>query len=125
MHYTKDDYFIASGIRNFKPPLLKTYRSYLQHKKHRVSLDNIINNLKQKGYSFPDQKFKRVPREFLDIKDDEHIYLTKYGAMFGFKEFKIDDIFFSQELLDRCFKIYEDLHPLQQWVYEMTLTHKE
>ena len=29
MHYTKDEYFIASGIRGFKPPLLKTYREYI------------------------------------------------------------------------------------------------
>ena len=28
MHYDKDEYFIAAGIRNFKPVLLKTYREY-------------------------------------------------------------------------------------------------
>ena len=30
MHFDKDEYFIATGIRNFKQPLLKTFREYLK-----------------------------------------------------------------------------------------------
>ena len=123
MHYDKDGYFISAGIRNFKPPLLKTYREYLQNPKHRNSLHCILEDLKNKNYYLPEPKYKRVPQGF--HKDDENVYLTLQGSMFAYCEFPLDEIFFSEEIIDRVFKIYEDMSELQQWVYEMTLTCKE
>jgi uncharacterized protein (TIGR02453 family) len=120
MHYDKDSYFVASGIRAFKPPLLKTYRAYIKKKKHRESLHFILEELKEKGYKFPEPKYKRVPAEF--DKDEEYIYLTKYASMFAYIEYKVDDIFFSEAIVDRVFKVYQDMAKLQKWVYEMSLT---
>jgi len=118
MHYDKDEYFIASGIRNFKPPLLKIYREYIKNEKHRESLHLILEQLKSKGYSLPEPKYKRVPNIF--NKEDTHIYLSLFGAMYAYKTFPIDEVFYSIELLDRAFTIYEDMYELQQWVYHMT-----
>ena len=123
MHYTKDIYFIASGIRGFKPALLKTYRAYIKHEKHRDSLHSILEDLQAKAYSLPEPRYKRIPKEF--EKDITHSYLTLFDAMFAFKEFDIDDVFYSVELLDRVFAIYEDMKDLQAWGYEMTLTYME
>lgn len=122
MHYDKESYFIASGIRTFKPPLLKAYRSYIKNKKHRESLHVILEELKRKGYRVPESKYKRVPVEF--DKDEEYIYLTKQGSMFAYMEFKIDDIFFTQTITDKLFKIYQDMYKLQNWVYKMSLSLK-
>ena len=119
MHYNKESYFVATGIRAFKPPLLKTYRAYIKHKKHRESLHVILEELKQKGYSLPEPKYKRVPAEF--DKDEEYIYLTKYASMFAYIEYKIDDVFFSEVIVDRLFKVYQDMVKLQKWVYKMSL----
>jgi len=123
IHYCKDSYFIASGIRAFKPPMLKTYRKYIQDENKRIELDKILNTLIQKGYKLPEPKYKRVPKEF--NKDDNLIYLSLYDRMFAYKEFKIDEVFYSVNLLDRCFEIYNDMFELQQWVYGMTLTYEE
>lgn len=123
MHYTKERYFIAAGIRAFKNPMLKTYRNYIKNDKNRESLHLILENLKQKGYESTQPKFKRVPRDFSG--DESYLYLTKFDSVFSSIEYEIDETFFSEELLDRLFKIYEDMFELQQWVYEMTLTHKE
>ena len=120
MHYDKDSYFIATGIRAFKPPLLKTYRKYIKHEKHRTSLHIILEDLKAKGYSIPEPKYKRVPPEF--DKDGEHIYLTRYGAMFAFAQFNIEDTFYSEAIIDKAFNIYQDMMKLQKWVYEMSIT---
>jgi len=122
MHYDKDNYFIASGIRAFKPPLLKTYRAYIKHHKYRASLHMILENLKSKGYCFSEPKYKKVPAEF--IKDGEYMYLTKQACMFSYIEYKIDDTFFSIDIIDRVFKVYQDMAELQKWVYEMSLTCK-
>ena len=117
MHYDEHEYFIASGIRNFKPPLLKTYRNYIQDEKQRERLNQILKNLTAKGYSLPEPKYKRIAKNF--NKDDKFAYLTLFGAMYAYKTFKIDETFFSVTLLDRAFEIYSDMLDLQQWVYEM------
>ena len=123
MHYTKQSYFVAAGIRGFKAPLLKTYRKYMQNEKNRESLDLILKNLKQKGYDSTQEKYKRVPKDFKG--DESYLYLTKFDSLFAYKEYKIDKIFFTVELLDKLFLVYQDMLELQQWVYEMTLTHIE
>ena len=123
MHYTKESYFIAAGIRSFKSPLLKTYRDYIKHEKHRESLHLILENLKTKGYNYSPLKYKRVPKDFTG--EESHLYLTKFDSLFSYIEYELDDIFFTVELLDKLFKIYDDMKELQNWVYEMTLTHKE
>jgi len=82
-----------------------------------------LQELKNKGYNLPEQKFKRIPQGF--NKDYKNIYLYLYGAMYAYKSFKIDNIFFKIELLDSVFEIYNDMKYLQKWVYEMTLTLKE
>jgi len=123
MHYTKEKYFVAAGIRAFKSPLLKTYRNYIQHEKHRDSLHIILEELKAKGYNHSPQKYKRVPKDFTG--DESHLYLTKVDSMFSYIEYELDNIFYSVELLDKLFTIYDDMKDLQTWVYEMTLTHKE
>ena len=123
MHYTKESYFVAAGIRAFKSPLLKTYRNYIKNEKNRESLHQILENLKQKGYDSTQPKYKRVPKDFKG--DESHLYLTQFDSLFAYKEYEIGEIFFSIELLDKLFLIYSDMLELQQWVYEMTLTHKD
>ena len=54
-----------------------------------------------------------------------YLYLAKFDSLFAYIEYEIDDIFYSVELLDKLFKIYDDMKDLQKWVYEMTLSHKE
>ncbi len=119
IHYDKNEYFIASGIRNFKPELLKQYRKYIQNEKKREELHFIIEDLKQKGYNFPKPKFKRIPKDF--NKDDKYIYLCLYGAIFSYYNSKIEDTFFKIDFLDKAFQIYQDMHKLHIWVYNMTL----
>ncbi len=119
IHYNKNSYFIASGIRSFKPELLKKYRQYIMIDSHAKELDGILKDIKSKGYDLPEFGFKRVPKNF--DKESKLSYLSKYKSMFAYKEFPIDDIFFSEKIIDRCFKIYQDLFQLQQFVYKITL----
>jgi len=125
IHYDKDSYFIASGIRGFKAPLLKTYRNYMQNENHRVELHNILEDIKSKGYSIPEPKYKRIPKEFDFDKDAKYTELVKYDTMFAYKQFTIkdDDIFFKIEFLDKAFGIFDDLKELQVWLYNMTINN--
>ena len=117
MHYDESQYFVASGIRSFKPPLLKTYREYVKDRVKREELHYILQKLLDKGYALPEPKYKRVTKGFK--KDDEFVYLSLFGAMFAYKIFEIDELFYTQKLLDRLFGVYSDMFELQQWVYTM------
>ena len=119
IHYNKDSYFIASGIRGFKPPLLKKYREYITDENHSYELEKILKMIEKKGYNLPEDRYKRVPKEFAN--DFKYKELTLFKSMFAYKEYKMDEVFFSKDIIDRCLKIFSDLHPLQKWVYEMTI----
>ena len=122
MHYDPFEIFVAAGIRRFKPPLLATYRAYIKNDAKRENLHHILEALKKKGYSIPEPQYKRYP-EGLD-KEDPYAYLYLYGAMYAYTTFPPDDIFHSEALIARNFKIYEDMFDLHQWVYELTCVDK-
>lgn len=123
MHYDVNELFYATGIRSFKTPLLKTYREYIKNEKNRVSLHKILEQLKKKGYCIPQAHYKRYPLGF--DKDDDNVYLSLFNSMYAYKIFPIDEVFYSNEVLNRAFDLYEDMFELHQWVYELTLMVKE
>jgi len=118
MHYDPFEVFVATGIRNFKAPLLSVYREYIKNDAKREALHHILEDLKSKGYSIADPKYKRYPLG-LD-KEDKYAYLYLYGAMYAFKTFEPDSTFHSEAIIDRNFKVYEDMLDLHLWVYELT-----
>ena len=120
MHYDAQEVFVATGIRNFKPELLSAYREYIKDEERRVRLHEILEALKEKGYRLPEPHYKRLPQGF--NKDEKYLYLAKYRAMYMFTTYAPDDIFCSENIIDKNFKIYEEMYPLQEWVYELTLS---
>jgi hypothetical protein len=43
------------------------------------------------------------------------------GAMFAYTTFTPDETFYSEAIIERNFKVYQDMFDLQQWIYELTL----
>lgn len=119
MHYSNDEIFVASGIRNLKPPLLSAYRSYIQHDEAREELHQILQELQSKGYQIPEPHFKRCPRDM--NCDDEYSYLYRYRAIFASSGSISRAVFHSKKVIGKCFEIYSDMLELQQWVYRLTL----
>ena len=119
MHYDPQEVFVATGIRNFKPTLLKTYREYIQNEERRTELHSILEELKTKGYILPEPKYKRMPRECKAKDTNSYLYLM--GAIYAYTTFTPDETFHSEAILERNFKIYEEMFDLQQWLYELTL----
>ncbi|MEA3418816.1 MAG: DUF2461 domain-containing protein [Campylobacterota bacterium] len=119
MHYDAKEVFVAAGIRNFKPPLLSTYREYIQNKEKRAELHTILEVLRAKGYSIPEPHYKRYPLGF--DANEPYAYLALYRAMYAYTAFKPDKAFHSEAIIDKNFKIYEDMLDLHEWIYELTL----
>lgn len=123
MHYDPFEVFVAAGIRRFKPPLLSAYREYIKNDTKRENLHKILETLKQKGYSIPEPQFKRYPKNL--NKEDKYAYLYLYGAMYAYTTFPPDETFHSEAIIDKNFKIYEDMFELHQWVYELTCVEEK
>jgi uncharacterized protein (TIGR02453 family) len=120
LHFSPDELFFAVGIRGFSKETLSAYRNFIKVDKHRDALAKILKEIKGKGYQLPEPKYKRVPKEF--DENITHTNLTRFCAMYAYKEIPPNEMLFTPKLIDEAFKIYEDLLPLQQWVYEMTLS---
>ncbi len=119
MHYDPFEVFVAAGIRNFKPTLLSAYRNYIQNDEQRTQLHTIFENMKSKGFLLPEPKYKRMPRGC--DADDVHSYLYRMGAVYTYTTFPPGETFHSQAIIDRNFRTYEAMFPLQQWLYKLTL----
>jgi len=120
MHYDAHEVFVATGIRNFKPPLLRAYRDYIKDEKKREELHTILEGLISKGYHLPEPHYKRLPQGF--NKEDNYVYLAKYRAIYMFQTYLTNNQFTSKKVVEINFKIYEDMLPLQKWVYALTLS---
>jgi len=122
MHYDPFEVFVATGIRNFKPELLATYREYIKNDVKRAALHTILEALKAKGYEIGEPKYKKFPRGFEEYVDKPHAYLAKYGSMYAFKTFKPDKAFHSTKIIEKNFKVYKDMLALHEWLYMLTLS---
>lgn len=119
MHYTSKEVFLATGIRSFKPPLLKKYREYIQNEKHAQSLHAILEKYKSLGIKLNEPHFKRYPQGFK--KEDKYAYLSLFNALYAHTSYKPNKTFLSKNVINRHFKFYEATLELFEWLYELTL----
>jgi len=123
MHFSPDELLAAVGVRWFEKPLLDAYREYITDPQRRSELAFIVQSLETKGYRLIEKGYKRYPRGFsTDMQDVE---LSLYKGMAMFKD--LDPLLLEDgvKLIDTLYKIYEDMLPLQQKMYEITLGVKE
>lgn len=122
MHYDKDSYFIATGIRGFKPPLLKAYREYIKNELNAKALDEILTELKSKGIDIVEPHYKKYPKGF--DKESKYAYLSLYNSMYAYENHPLDETFFSLAIVDKNFEFYQTTQKLFDWIYELTLFAK-
>lgn len=123
MHFSPDELMVATGVRWFEKPMLDAYREYILDDSKRIELDTILASIRAKGYTHLEKGYKRYPRGFKEDMPSSDLSLYK-----GMATFKILDphlIEKGEELVDTLYKIYEDMLPLQQYMYEVSLRVKE
>lgn len=123
LHFSPDELFIAVGVRWFEKPMLDAYRDYIKDDKRRTKLASILESLNAKGYKTIEKGYKRYPRGFnSDMSDVE---LSLYKGMATYKVLNPKLIINGDELINKLYEIYEEMLPLQQLVYEISLRVKE
>lgn len=119
LHFSPDELFVAVGVRWFEKPFLDAYREYIKDDVKRVELNELLESFKVKGYEILPKGYKRYPRGFNANMPSSEMSLYK-----GMAAYKILDPKIIEEgdlLIDTLYKIYEDLHPLQKRMYELSL----
>ena len=122
MHFDKSELFAAVGVRWFEKPMLDAYREFIKDEHNRERLAHILDEITSKGYSVIDKGYKRYPRGF--DATISYADLALYKGMATYKTLPSSLVTQGEELIDTLFKIYEDMLPLQQIVYEISLRVK-
>ena len=122
LHFSPDELFVAVGVRWFEKPMLDAYREYISDDTRRTSLNTILTSIRAKGYTHLEKGYKRYPRCF--NADMPHADLSLYKGMATYKILDPHLIEDGEKFIDTLYKIYEDMLPLQEYMYEVSLRIK-
>ena len=123
MHFSPEEVMVATGVRWFEKPMLDAFREYIKDEGKRVELGAILASIRAKGYTHLEKGYKRYPRGFsADMVASD---LSLYKGMATFKVLSPEVLHNGEELIDTLYNIYEDMLPLQQYMYEVSLRVKE
>ena len=123
MHFSPDELFVAVGVRWFEKPMLDAYREYIKDDDRRIALDKLLKTLDAKGYKTIEKGYKKYPKGF--NADMPSADLSLYKGMASYKILEPSLIEDGDKLINRLYKIYEDMLELQRVVYEISLGVKE
>jgi uncharacterized protein (TIGR02453 family) len=125
MHFSPEELMVAVGVRWFEKPMLDAFRETIKNDAKRQELWGILQDIKamDKGYTHLEKGYKRYPRGF-DVSM-EYVELSLYKGMATFKTLKPTLIEDGEKLIDTLYEIYEDMLPLQQFMYEVSLRIKD
>jgi uncharacterized protein (TIGR02453 family) len=122
LHFSPDELFVAVGVRWFEKPMLDAYRAYIQDDSNREELRVILDNIIQKGYNIINKGYVRYPKGF--TKEMQHAELSLYKGMATYTQLDPHLIEDGERLIETLYLIYEDMLPLQQYMYKVSLTLK-
>ena len=119
LHFSPDELFVSVGVRWFEKPMLDAYRAYIQDQSCRAELAEILDSIRQKGYKIIDKGYKRYPKGF--TKEMKHAELSLYKGMATYATLNPQLIEEGEIFINTLYKIYEDMLPLQQYMFEVSL----
>ena len=124
LHFSSTELYVAVGVRWFEKPMLDAFRETIKNDTKRRELANILKTIKakDKSYTHLEKGYKRYPRGFhADMQDAD---LSLYKGMATFKLLDVKYITNGEKLIETLYIIFEDMLPLQQFMYEVSLKVK-
>lgn len=118
LHFSPDELFVAVGVRWFNKPMLDAYRDYIKDDKRRASLARVLKKLGEMGYNTIEKGYKKYPKGFSAEMMDVDLSLQK--GMATYKVLDPNIIEDGEKFINTLYKIYEDMLPLQQMMYEVS-----
>ena len=105
--------------------MLDAFREYILSDDKRQELQEILTIIKAKGkgYTHLEKGYKRYPRGFNAQMSNSELSLYKGMATFKVLDSKL--IVNGTKFIETLYEIFEDMLPLQQFMYEVSLRVKE
>jgi uncharacterized protein (TIGR02453 family) len=124
LHFSPKELYVATGVRWFEKPMLDAFRETIKNDAKRAELWGILTKIKamDKGYTHLEKGYKRYPKGF--DKEMEYVDLSLYKGMATYKVLDPHLIEDGEKLIDTLYEIYEDMLPLQQFMYDVSLRVK-
>jgi len=121
MHFSPEELYVATGVRWFEKPMLDAFRETIKNATKRAGLAHILEDIKakDKGYTHLEKGYKRYPKGF--TADMRHADLSLYKGMATYKILDPHLIEDGDRLINTLYKVYEDMLPLQQFMYDVSL----
>jgi len=121
MHFSPEELYVATGVRWFEKPMLDAFRETIKNATKRAGLAQILEDIKakDKGYTHLEKGYKRYPKGF--TADMRHADLSLYKGMATYKILDPHLIEDGDRLINTLYKVYEDMLPLQQFMYDVSL----
>jgi len=124
LHFSPDELFVSVGVRWFEKPMLDAFRETIKNDEKRAELAQILQDIRAKdnAYSLIEKGYKRYPKGF--TKDMSNADLSLYKGIATYKILNPELITDGEELINTLYEIYEDMLPLQQFMYMVSLKVK-
>lgn len=123
LHFSPEELFVAVGVRWFEKPMLEAYRAYIKDDANREKLASILQQLNQKGYKTIEKGYKRYPKGF--DASMPYAELSLYKGMATYTQLDPHLIEDGKRLIEKLYAVYEEMLPLQQYMYDVSLRVKE
>ena len=124
LHFSPKELYVATGVRWFEKPMLDAFRETIKNDAKRAELWDVLTKIKGmgKGYTHLEKGYKRYPKGF--DKEMEYADLSLYKGMATYKILDPHIIEDGEKFIDTLYTIYEDMLPLQQFMYDVSLRVK-
>ena len=121
LHFSPEELYVAAGVRWFEKPMLDAFRETMKSDDKRAELADILRDIKAKNkdYTHLEKGYKRYPKGF--SADMQHADLSLYKGMATYTILDPHLIEDGEKLINRLYEIYEDMLPLQQFMYAVSL----
>jgi uncharacterized protein (TIGR02453 family) len=121
LHFSPDGLYVAVGVRWFEKPMLDAFRETIKDNAKREELANILQDIKAKdaNYTHLEKGYKRYPKGF--SAEMLHADLSLYKGMATYTVLDPHLIEDGAKFIDTLYHIYEDMLPLQRFMYEVSL----
>ena len=117
-HLEPPNLMLGIGVYMFPKGMIQTYRDSVVDPVYGAALKDVIYEVsRSEKYSLGGKHYKRVPRGY--DPEHENANLLLYNGLHVGHETSIPDAFFSADLVEYCFLVYQDLYPVHKWLAEM------
>ncbi len=118
LHLSKSELFIGVGLHIFPRHLLEAYRESVVHPKYGAEMVNAVREVtKNSSYEIGWRNYKKVPRGYDSRHPNaEWLLLSGLGV---YCENPLPAEIYSQDFIDYCFNIFQDMSPIHNWLLDM------